>query len=62
MEAIQVLKFALKQSRLNFTAHLQLPEHSMTRDGPDRTDILTDMLKMNPNALHTFLQTLNFCD
>ena len=62
MEAIQILKFALKKSRLNFTAHFQLPEHSMSGDGPDPTDTLTDMLKMNPDALQAFLQTLNLCD
>ena len=62
MEATQILKFALKKSCLNFTAHLQLPKHSMSRDGPDPTDTLTDMLKMNPDALQAFLQTLNLCN
>ena len=54
MEALQVLKFALKKSRLNFTAHLQLPEHSMSGDGPSPTNSLTEMLKMNPGALEEF--------
>ena len=62
MEAIQVLKFALKKSRLNFTAHLQLPEHSMSKDGPDPTNSLSEMLKMNPDAFRAFVQTLNLCD
>jgi hypothetical protein len=58
MEAIQVLKFALKKSRLNFMAHLQLPEDSMVGDVSDSTNTLTEMLKMNPGALQGFLQTL----
>ena len=62
MEALQVLKFALKKSRLNFTAHLQLPEHSMSGDGPSPTNSLTEMLKMNPGALEEFLNTANFHD
>jgi hypothetical protein len=58
MEALQILKFALKKSRLDFTAHLELPEHSMIGEGPDSsTNTLTDMLKMNPTALQTFLQS-----
>jgi hypothetical protein len=60
MEAIQVLKFVLKKSRLDFTAHLQLPEDSMVRDVSDSTNTLTEMLKMNPGALQGFLQTLSF--
>lgn len=60
MEALQILKFALKKSRLDFTAHLQLPEHIMIGDGPDASsNTLTDMLKMNPRALRNFLQTLS---
>jgi len=62
MEALQVLKFALKKGRLDFTAHLQVPEHSMTRDGPDSANVLTEILKMNPETLHVFLQTLNLGD
>jgi hAT family C-terminal dimerisation region len=60
MEAIQVLKFTLKQSRLDFTAHSQLPEDSMVRDVSDSTNTLTEMLKMNSGALQGFLQTLSF--
>jgi hAT family C-terminal dimerisation region len=62
MEALQVLKFALKKSRLNFTAHLQLTEHSMSGDGPSPTDTLTEMLKINPGGLEAFLNTANFYD
>jgi hAT family C-terminal dimerisation region len=60
MKAIQVLKFALKKSHLDFTAHLQLPEDSMVRDVSDSTNTLTEMLKINPGALQGFLQTLSF--
>jgi hypothetical protein len=60
MEAIQVLKFTLKKSRLDFTAHLQLPEDSMVGDVSDSTNTLTEMLKMNPGALQGLLQTLSF--
>ena len=62
MEALQVLKFALKKSCLNFTAHLQLPEHSMSGDGLSATNSLMEMLKMNPGALEEFLNTANFHD
>ena len=61
MEVLQILKFALKKDRLDFTAHLELPEHTMIGDGPgSSTNTLTDMLKMNPRALQTLLQTLTF--
>ena len=62
MEALQVLKFALKQSHLDFTAHLQPPEHAMSGDGPDRSNILSDMLQMTPDALQVFLRNLNLSD
>jgi hypothetical protein len=60
MEAIQVLKFSLKKSRVDFTAHLQLPEDSVAGDVPNSTNTLTEMLKINPGALHGVLQTLSF--
>jgi hypothetical protein len=60
MEALQVLKFALKKSRLNFTAHLQLPEPPMPGNGRDPTNTLSEMLKMKPDALLAFLNTVNF--
>ena len=62
MEALQVLKFALKKSRLNFTAHLQLPDHFMNGDGPEPANTLAEMLKLNPEALAAFLDVANFCD
>jgi hAT family C-terminal dimerisation region len=60
MEAIQVLKFALKKSCLDFMAHLQLPGDSMVGDVSDSNNTLTEMLKMNSGALQGFLQTLSF--
>jgi len=62
MEALQVLKFALKKSRLNFTAHLQLPEPPMPGDGPGPPNTLSEMLKMNPDTLSAFLNIANFSD
>jgi hAT family C-terminal dimerisation region len=51
IEAIQVLKFALKKSCLDFMAHLQLPEDSMVGDVSNSTNTLTEMLKIDPGAL-----------
>ena len=62
MEALQVLKFALKKSRLNFTAHLQLSDHFMNGDGPEPANTLAAMLKLNPSALKAYLDAANFCD
>lgn len=62
MEALQVLKFALKKSRLNFTAHLQLPEHPPTSGGAGSASTLMEMLKLKPDALKTFLDATNFDD
>ena len=62
MEALQVLKFALKKDRLDFTANLYLPEHTMTANTAESTKTLMEMLEMKPDALKTFLDTLNFDD
>ena len=59
MEALQVLKFSLKKSQLNFTAHIDLPEHS---GDANSTDILKEMLKMKPNGLKAFLDAADFDD
>ena len=59
MEALQVLKFSWKESRLNFTAHLNLPEHS---GDANSTNILKEMLKMKPNGLKAFLDAADFND
>jgi hAT family C-terminal dimerisation region len=61
MEALQVLKFALKKSRLNFTAHLQLPEHPPT-SGAGSATTLMEMLKLKPDGLKAFLDAANFDD
>jgi hypothetical protein len=62
MEALQVLKFALKKSRLNFTAHLKVPEHPSTSGGGGPPISLMEMLGMKPDALKAFLGTANFED
>lgn len=59
MEALQVLKFALKKDRLNFTAHLRLPEYPSNSDG---SNTLKKMLSMKPDALKVFLDAMNFDD
>jgi hAT family C-terminal dimerisation region len=59
MEALQVLKYSLKKSRLNFTAHLDLPEKS---DAAGSTNLLKDMLKLTPNGLKGFLDAAAFDD
>jgi hypothetical protein len=73
MEALQVLKFALKKSRLNFTGHLTVAEHPPSSDGggaagdekikwdPPRVTLM-EMLGMKPDALGAFLSTANFVD
>ena len=60
MEALQVLKFSLKKSRLNFTAHLQLSEHPPPSGGPGPDSTLMEMLKLKPDALKNFLDAANF--
>jgi hypothetical protein len=59
MESLQVLKFALKKDRLDFTAHLRLPEHPSTSDG---SDTLKTMLNMKPDAVRVFLDAMDFDD
>jgi len=44
MEALQMLKFHLKKSRLNFTEAWVTPENQMTNDEPD-VDLLANLLK-----------------
>ena len=62
MEALQVLKFALKKDCLDFTANLYLPEHTMTANTAESTKTLMEMLEMTHNVLKAFLDTLNFDD
>lgn len=59
MEALQVVKFALKKEQLNFTAHLHLPEHALTIEDTESTKSLTEMLGMKPEALDAYLDTLH---
>jgi hypothetical protein len=59
MEALQVLKFALKKDRLDFTAHFRHPEPSTS---PVTTDALAEILKLEPDALGAFLDAANFDD
>ena len=59
MEALQVLKFFLKKNRLNFTAHLRLPEPP-TSSGAGSANTLMEMLKLKPDGLKTFLDMTNF--
>jgi hypothetical protein len=62
MEALQVLKFALKKTRLDFTGHFHLPEHPSTSDGDGSGMSLMEMLKLKPDALKAFLDAANFDD
>src|SRR5271168_5364039 len=59
MEALQILKFSLKKARLNFTSHLQFYEP--TSDAGS-SNTLTNMLRMKPDALKSFLDAAEFDD
>jgi uncharacterized protein YcbK (DUF882 family) len=61
MEALQILKFALKKDRLDFTADLRLPEHALTNTS-ESANTLKTMLHMKPEALDAFLDAANFDD
>jgi hypothetical protein len=60
MEALQILKFALKKDRLNFTADLQLSEDLLTSPPAESTNSLTKFLKMKPDSFEAFLDTATF--
>jgi hAT family C-terminal dimerisation region len=62
MEALQVLKFALKKARLSFTAHFHLPEPPSTSYGAGSANTLMKMLKLKPDALKGFLDAIDFDD
>lgn len=47
MEALQMLKFALKQSRLDFTKDWVTPESVMQEMEPDGEDLLGELLGLN---------------
>jgi hypothetical protein len=61
MEALQVLKFSLKKSRLNFTGHLRLPEPPLT-SGAESAGTLRQVLEMKPDAFKSFMDAMNFDD
>jgi hypothetical protein len=49
MEALQMLKFALKQSHLNFTEHWITPESMLREQEPELgKDLLADLLGLDP--------------
>jgi hypothetical protein len=62
MEALQILKYALKKDRLNFTAHLRFPEDEppSTAVAAEPTDMLTEILNMKRDTLEAFLETADF--
>jgi hypothetical protein len=62
MEALQILKFSLKKARLDFTAHMRFHEQPWTLDGAGSGNTLMEMLKMKPDALKAFLDTVNLDD
>ena len=61
MEALQILKFALKKDRLNFTGHLHLPEFMLIPSDDKRTK-LSKMLDMDINRLTAHLDSVDFAD
>jgi hypothetical protein len=59
MEALQMLKFHLKKSRLNFTAGWITSEEQMLEDDPDE-DLLARLLKDNfLDGLDTVIKAVN---
>jgi hAT family C-terminal dimerisation region len=59
MEALQILKFALKKERLNFTDHLHLPEASLNLPDAQPPNELSKMLKMNPETFSAYLKSID---
>lgn len=58
MEALQILKFALKKERLSFTHELLATEQDLIVDTADSdTDVLAHLLEMDQTALAAFLKT-----
>ena len=55
MEVLQILEFALKKEHLNFSSHLILSKQALTITEAPATDALTELLRMNPQGLDTFL-------
>jgi hypothetical protein len=59
MEALQILKFALKKNCLDFSTPLHLPEYHLTSDGARGANILTEMLKLKPDRVKVFLDAVD---
>jgi hypothetical protein len=59
MEALQILKFALKKKCLDFSTPLHLPEYHLTSDGARGAKILTEMLKLKPDGVKVFLDAVD---
>jgi hAT family C-terminal dimerisation region len=59
MEALQILKFALKKNCRDFSAPLYLPEYHLTSDGARGANILTEMLKLKPDGVKVFLDAVD---
>ena len=61
MEALQILKFALKKERLNFTADLLVAEKDLliSKDSDESTtDPLAKLLGLGTNSFNAFLQSI----
>jgi hypothetical protein len=60
MEALQILKFALKKERLNFTSHLLISEKDLLANTKHETatDPLGKLLNLNTNSFNAFLQSV----
>lgn len=60
MEALQILKFALKKERLNFTGDLLTGEKELLilEDPNEGTDPLAEMLNLNTKSFNAFLQSI----
>jgi hypothetical protein len=59
MEALQILKFALKKERMNFTKDLLVDEKDLLISKDEtNSDPLANMLNLNTNAFNAFLQSV----
>ena len=60
MEALQILKFALKKERLNFTSGLLTAEKELliSKDPHEAADPLAEMLNLNTKSFNVFLQSI----
>ena len=58
MEALQILKFALKKERLNFTSGLLVDEKDLLFLKDEATDPLANMLNLSTNSFNAFLRSV----